>query len=116
MRWPLGMQAGEAPAETFARPEICLKEPDTANRGALRHQRRYSGAALWRSLLPNRHSGAPRSHPDCCVGMNWAHVRCSTTTHGRQHCCTACVRQKVLQLPMWLLLLYAARVLQSPTR
>ncbi|KAK9846258.1 hypothetical protein WJX81_000204 [Elliptochloris bilobata] len=37
--------------------KICPEEPDPAVRGVARHQRRYSSAALWRSLLPNRHYG-----------------------------------------------------------
>ncbi len=54
-----GLQEGEADISTFARPAICRAKPSTANAGPLRYQRRFSGGALWRSLLPNRHSGAP---------------------------------------------------------
>ena len=49
------VQEGEAEPGTFKRPEICPPEPDSH---VSRHQRRYSGAALWRSLMPNRHYGA----------------------------------------------------------
>lgn len=74
----VGMQAGEADAGTFARPEICPAEP---NSRVSRHQRRYSGAALWRSLLPNRHHGAhsvkPQTKP--CASR---HQRCP----GRSRC------------------------------
>jgi hypothetical protein len=54
-----GSQEGESDISTFARPAICPAAPSTANAGPLRYQRRFSGGALWRSLLPNRHSGAP---------------------------------------------------------